>query len=119
MRKYLLLTALVVAVPVNLAVILLLTHFPSFWRDPHDVAVLCLMPCIGVAMWFGSSVGIVTSMAVGLFAVCYVYPPVLSPWIDDPIHVAELGFVTLLAVCGCKAVEALGDLHQEIWSDHG
>jgi hypothetical protein len=36
------------------------------------------------------------------------YPPQASIWIDDPNHVAELGFILLLAITASKAVGVIG-----------
>ena len=38
-----------------------------------------------------------------------IYPPQLSIWIHDPTHVAELGFIVLLAITARKAVGVIID----------
>ena len=38
-----------------------------------------------------------------------IYPPQVSVWIEDPNHVAELGFILLLAITASKAVGVIID----------
>jgi hypothetical protein len=45
----------------------------------------------------------------GLAAAYVIYPPQLSIWIHDPTHVAELGFIVLLAITASKAVGVIID----------
>src|SRR5262245_20953077 len=50
-----------------------------------------------------------SSFASGLAAAYVIYPPQLSIWIHDPSHVAELGFIVLLAITASKAVGVIVD----------
>src|SRR5262249_972621 len=44
----------------------------------------------------------------------FLLPPKFSFYIDDPVHIAELGFTILLAVIASKVVGALAsDLHRQ------
>ena len=52
----------------------------------------------------GSTLAVAGSFASALAAAYVVYPPQLSIWINDPSHVAELGFIVLLAITASKAV---------------
>src|SRR6266542_2860610 len=57
-----------------------------------------LLPTILVAIYFGSSLAVLTSFAGGLSAAYFLLPPKFSFYIDGPVHIAELGFTILLAV---------------------
>jgi len=73
-------------------------------RDPEDLALTFLLPTIFIAVFFGSTLAVVSSFASGLAAAYVIYPPQMSIWIHDPSHVAELGFIVLLAITASKAV---------------
>jgi K+-sensing histidine kinase KdpD len=73
-------------------------------RDPEDLALAFLLPTIFIAVFFGSTLAVVSSFASGLAAAYVIYPPQMSIWIHDPSHVAELGFIVLLAITASKAV---------------
>jgi K+-sensing histidine kinase KdpD len=78
-------------------------------RDPEDLALAYLLPTIFVAVFFGSTLAVATSFGSGLAAAYLIYPPQVSVWIDDPNHVAELGFILLLAITASKAVGVIID----------
>ena len=48
-----------------------------------------------------------SSFAGALAAAYFIYPPYNSILVDDPRHIAELGFFLLLAITGSKAVAVL------------
>jgi K+-sensing histidine kinase KdpD len=62
-----------------------------------------------IAMHYGSTLAVVTSFVCGLAAAYFLFPPKLSFYIADPLHIAELGFFLLLAVIASKAVTVLTD----------
>jgi K+-sensing histidine kinase KdpD len=66
-----------------------------------------LLPTLLVAIYFGSTSAVLTSFAGGLSAAYFLLPPKFSFYIDDPLHIAELGFTILLAVIASKVVGAL------------
>jgi K+-sensing histidine kinase KdpD len=78
-------------------------------RDPEDLALAFLLPTIFIAVFFGSTFAVASSFASGLAAAYVIYPPQLSIWIHDPTHVAELGFIVLLAITASKAVGVIID----------
>jgi hypothetical protein len=49
-----------------------------------------------VAIYFGSILAVLTSVTSGLAAAHFLLPPKFSFYIDDPVHIAELGFTILL-----------------------
>jgi|SRR5215467_5739429 len=77
--------------------------------DPKALALAYLLPTIFIAVFFGSALGVASSFASGLAAAYFIYPPKFSLFIADPRHVAELGFILLLAVTASKAVGVLTD----------
>jgi len=77
------------------------------WRDPEDLALAYLLPPIFIAVFFGSSAAVMTSFASALAAAYFIYPPQFSFLIYDPRHIAELGFILVLAVTASKAVAVL------------
>jgi K+-sensing histidine kinase KdpD len=68
-----------------------------------------LLPTILVAIYFGSTLAVLTSFASGLAAAYFLLPPKFSFYIDDPVHVAELGFTIVLAVIASKVVGVLAN----------
>jgi K+-sensing histidine kinase KdpD len=78
-------------------------------RDPEDLALAYLLPAIFIAVVFGSTFAVAASFGGGLAAAYLIYPPQASIWIDDPNHVAELGFILLLAITASKAVGVIID----------
>ena len=77
--------------------------------DPEDLALVCFLPTIFIALFFGSTAAVISSFASGLAAAYFVYPPHDSILIYDPRHAAELGFFLTLAVTGSKAISVLRD----------
>src|SRR5215472_818405 len=63
-----------------------------------------LLPTIFVAIYFGSTLAVLTSFASGLAAAYFLLPPKFSFYIDDPLHIAELGFTIVLAIIGRKVI---------------
>jgi K+-sensing histidine kinase KdpD len=78
-------------------------------RDPEDLALAYLLPTIFIAVFFGSTLAVAASFGSGLAAAYFIYPPQVSIWIEDPNHVAELGFILLLAITASKAVGVIID----------
>ncbi len=78
-------------------------------RDPEDLALAYLLPTIFIAVFFGSTLAVAASLGGGLAAAYFIYPPQLSIWIEDSNHVAELGFILLLAITASKAVGVIID----------
>ena len=78
-------------------------------EDPEFLALAYLLPTIFIAVFFGSTLAVASSFASGLAAAYFIYPPKFSLYIADPRHVAELGFILLLAVTASKAVGVLTD----------
>ena len=73
-----------------------------------------LLPTIFVAIYFGSTIAVLTSFASGLAAAYFLLPPKVSFYIDDPVHIAELGFTIVLAVIASKVVGVLSyDLRRQ------
>jgi Domain of unknown function (DUF4118) len=60
-------------------------------------------------VFFGSTLAVAASFGSGLAAAYFIYPPQVSIRIDDPNHVAELGFILLLAITASKAVGVIID----------
>jgi K+-sensing histidine kinase KdpD len=93
---------------------LLLSTIDSFVPTEH-LMLGYLLPAILVAIYFGSSLAVLTSFASGLSAAYFLLPPKFSFYVDDPVHVAELGFTIVLAVIASKVVGVLAnDLRRPI-----
>jgi len=78
-------------------------------RDPEDLALAYLLPTIFIALFFGSTIAVMTTFASGLAAAYFIYPPQFSVLIDDLEHVAELGFIIVLAITASKAIAVITD----------
>jgi K+-sensing histidine kinase KdpD len=105
--------ACMVPVTLSLALILLTSlvlveaRALNIWRDPEDLALVYIFPTIFIAVFFGSSVAVMSSFAGALAAAYFIYPPYDSILVDDPRHIAELGFFLLLAITGSIMVAVL------------
>ena len=68
------------------------------------LVVAYLLPAAIIAVYFGSTLAFLASLASGLLAAFFLFPPKFSLYIASPVHIAELGFFMLLAVIASKAV---------------
>src|SRR5262249_36404784 len=57
-----------------------------------------LIPTTFIAVRYGSLPAVMTSIASGLAAAYFLYPPDFSFAVADPLQVAELSFYSLLAL---------------------
>jgi K+-sensing histidine kinase KdpD len=85
---------------------LLLSAIDRFVPTEH-LMLGYLLPTILVAVYFGSTLAVLTSFASGLAAAYFLLPPKFSFYIDDPLHIAELGFTIVLAAVASKVVGAI------------
>jgi Domain of unknown function (DUF4118) len=76
---------------------------------PDHLVLGYLLPTVIIAMHYGSTLAVVTSFVCGLAAAYFLFPPKLSFYVADPLHIAELGFFLLLAIIASKAVAVLTD----------
>jgi K+-sensing histidine kinase KdpD len=92
---------------------LFLSTIDSFVPTEH-LMLGYLLPTIFVAIYFGSAIAVLTSFASGLAAAYFLLPPKFSFYVDDPVHIAELGFTIVLAVIASKVVGSLAyDLRRQ------
>ena len=92
---------------------LVLSTIESFVPTKH-LMLGYLLPIIFVAIYFGSTLAVLTSFASGLAAACFLLSPKFSFYVDDPVHIAELGFTIVLAVIASKVVGVLAyDLRKQ------
>jgi K+-sensing histidine kinase KdpD len=85
---------------------LLLSAIDRFVPTEH-LMLGYLLPTHLVAVYFGSTLAVLTSFASGLAAAYFLLPPKFSFYIDDPLHIAELGFTIVLAAVASKVVGAI------------
>jgi K+-sensing histidine kinase KdpD len=86
----------------------------DFFVPTEHLMLGYLLPTIFVAIYFGSTLAVMTSVASGLAAAYFLLPPKFSFYIDDPVHIAELVFTILLAVIASKVVGVLAyDLRKQ------
>jgi len=101
-------TPVAVSLAAVLFTTLILFVIGSYLATEHLV-LLYLLPTIFIAIYFGSTVAVLTSLASGLAAAYFLFPPRFSFYIADRLHIAELGFTILLAVIASKVVGVLTD----------
>jgi K+-sensing histidine kinase KdpD len=100
------------AVAVSFAVVVFATLVllaVDFYVAAQHLVLGYLLPTIFVAIYYGSTLAVLTSFACGLAAAYFLFPPKYSFYITDLVHVAELGFFLLLASIASKAVSVLMD----------
>src|SRR5260370_35777928 len=81
---------------------LALVIIDSFLVVDHLV-VAYLLPAAIIAVYYGSTLAFLASLASGLSAAYFLFPPKFSLYIANPVHIAELGFFMLLALTASKA----------------
>ena len=85
------------------------------WHDPEDLALAYLLPTMFIAVLFGSTVAVMTSLATGVAAAYFIYPPQFSLLFDHPQYIAELGFILVLGITASKAVAVITDDKPLAW----
>ena len=101
-----------VPVAMSIAAVLLTTgvlYLINSYLGGQHLILGYVLPTIFIAIYFGSTVAVLTAFASGLAAAYFLLPPTLSFYIADPLHIAELGFTLLLAVIASRAVGVLTD----------
>jgi K+-sensing histidine kinase KdpD len=68
------------------------------------LVVAYLLPAAIIAVYYGSTLAFLASLASGPLAAYFLFPPKFSLYIANPVHIAELGFFMLLALIASKAV---------------
>jgi K+-sensing histidine kinase KdpD len=87
----------------------------EIWHDPEDLALAYLLPTIFIAVFFGSTVAVITSLASAVAAAYFIYPPQFSLLFDHPQDIAELGFILVLGITASKAVAVITDDKPLAW----
>ena len=87
----------------------------EIWHDPEDLALAYLLPTIFIAVFFGSTVAVMASLASAVAAAYFIYPPQFSFLFDHPAHIAELGFILVLGITASKAVGVITDDKPLAW----
>jgi K+-sensing histidine kinase KdpD len=101
-------SAILVAFFIVLLTTLLLLALDAYLKADHLVLGY-LLPTIIIAMYYGSTLAVITSFASGLTAAYFLFPPKFSFYVYDQHHVAELGLFLLLAVTASKVTALLTD----------
>jgi K+-sensing histidine kinase KdpD len=88
-------TARVELVPIVVSfAAILLTTLVLFMIDAYlateHLVLVYLLPTIFIAIYFGSTLAVLTSFASGLAAAYFLLPPKFSFYIADRLHIAEL-----------------------------
>jgi K+-sensing histidine kinase KdpD len=97
---------------ISLVAVLLTTavlFFINSYLAAQHLVLGYLLPTMFIAVYFGSTIAVLTALASGVAAAYFLFPPLFSFYIADPLHIAELGFFTLLAIVASKAVGVLAD----------
>ena len=72
--------------------------------DPEHLIFGYLVPTTLIAIGYGSTAAMLTTIGGVLLATYFLYEPTFSFFIRDPLHVAELVFFTLLALAASQVV---------------
>src|SRR5215475_10652705 len=78
------------------------SHFPA-----QHLVLGYLLPTIFVAIYYGSTLAVLSAILGGVAADYFFFQPRFSFYIADRHHVAELGFFLVLAWIATKAVSVL------------
>jgi K+-sensing histidine kinase KdpD len=81
----------------------------DIFLDPEHLIFGYLVPTTLIAVAYGSTAAMVTSVAGVLLAAYFLYDPEFSFYVSQPLHVAELVFFTLLALSASQVVAKITD----------
>jgi K+-sensing histidine kinase KdpD len=104
--------------PVLLTTVALVIIDSYLDADETTLAFIYLLPTAAMAMYYGSTIGVLTSFASCLAAGYFFFPPKFSFYLADRLHFAELGFFLLLALIASKAIGTMTNTHPSTNSSH-
>ena len=76
----------------------------GIFLEPEHLIFGYLMPTTLIAIGYGSTAAMLTSIAGVILATYFLYPPSFSFFFKDTLHLAELTFFTLLALAASQVV---------------
>lgn len=76
----------------------------NIFLDPEHLIFGYLMPTTLIAIGYGSTAAMLTSIGGVILAAYFLYSPTFSFFIRNPLHIAELAFFTLLALAASQVV---------------
>jgi K+-sensing histidine kinase KdpD len=79
------------------------------YLEAQHLVIAYLFPTTLIAVRYGSSLAFLTSFASGIAAAYFLFPPKFSLYVNDSLHLAELGFYMLLALLASKVVSLLAE----------
>ena len=72
--------------------------------DPEHLIFGYLVPTTLIAIGYGSTAAMLTTIGGVILATYFLYEPTFSFFIKEPLHIAELAFFTLLALAASQVV---------------
>ena len=103
-RKWLSWAAPVLVPLVLLAITTAILFVLDVFLDPEHLIFGYLVPTTLIAIAYGSTAAMLTSIAGVILAAYFLYEPTFTLLIRDPLHIAELAFFTLLALAASQVV---------------
>lgn len=85
------------------AIMMLLSDY--FLRD--HLIFFYLLPITGIAMYFSSTPAVVASITSVVGTAYFLFPPVFSFRINEPLHIVELFLFSIFAFVASKASSRL------------
>jgi K+-sensing histidine kinase KdpD len=76
----------------------------DIYLDPEHLIFGYLVPTTLIAIGYGSTAAMLTTIAGVVCAAYFLYPPTFSLYLTEPLHIAELVFFTVLAVAASQVV---------------
>jgi K+-sensing histidine kinase KdpD len=73
----------------------------------EHLEIAYLFPTALIAVRYGSNFALLTSCASAITATYFLFPPKLALYIANPLHIAELGFFTVVALIAGKIMSLL------------
>lgn len=103
-----------VVVPLTLLAITTSVLFVlDIYLDPEHLIFGYLVPTTLIAIGYGSTAAMLTTIGGVVCAAYFLYPPVFSLYIADPLHIGELVFFTLLALAASQVIAKISDGPQD------
>lgn len=76
----------------------------DIFLDPEHLIFGYLVPTTLIAIGYGSTAAMLTSIAGVILASLFLYQPTFSIFVMNPLHAAELVFFSLLALAASQVV---------------
>lgn len=96
-----------VSLAIIFAVTLILSYFKNVQHDAQHVVFFYLLPTAFVAIVYGSVLSMFCAITATLIAAFFLYDPIYSLYVSNPLEIGELILFAVTASLGAKCMAEL------------